>query len=122
ISLATEPCGATYEALMTREHARRVTMLDPNIRPVFIQNAEEHRARMRRMMAMADIIKISVEDLEWLGGAASHEEAADRMLSAGTKLAIVTSGAEGAVAYWEGGRLFAEALKVEMVDTVGAGD
>ena len=36
ISLPPDPCGATYEALMLREAAPRVTMIDPNIRPGFI--------------------------------------------------------------------------------------
>jgi fructokinase len=40
ISLATEPCGSTYETLMLRESATRVTMLDPNIRPAFIRDAQ----------------------------------------------------------------------------------
>ncbi|MDZ5698412.1 carbohydrate kinase [Chelativorans sp. M5D2P16] len=122
ISLATEPCGGTYEALMAREASTRVTMLDPNIRPVFIKDAETHRARMRRMMAMADIVKISEEDLAWLGGTGGHAEAARDLLGAGTKLVVITSGGRGAAAFWNGGSAVVEAVPVEVVDTVGAGD
>ncbi|MGD9914892.1 MAG: PfkB family carbohydrate kinase, partial [Rhizobiaceae bacterium] len=57
ISLIPEPCGSAYEALMRREHGSRVTMLDPNIRPGFIPDRNKHLERMRRMMAMADIVK-----------------------------------------------------------------
>ena len=67
ISLIPEPCGGAYEALMKREHARRVMMLDPNIRPDFIPDREKHVGRIRRMMAMADIVKLSDEDLTWFG-------------------------------------------------------
>ena len=42
ISLIPEPCGSAYEALMRREHESRVTMLDPNIRPGFIQDKAKH--------------------------------------------------------------------------------
>ncbi|MDP0941624.1 carbohydrate kinase, partial [Klebsiella quasipneumoniae] len=46
ISLIPEPCGSTYEALMAREHEKRVIVLDPNIRPGFILDKEKHLARM----------------------------------------------------------------------------
>lgn len=122
ISLATEPCGATYEALMTRERDGRVIMLDPNIRPVFITQPEAHKTRMRRMMAMADIVKISAEDLDWLGETGSHADVAQRMLETGAKLVLITGGAKGATAFWAGGSTTVEAMPVEVVDTVGAGD
>ena len=48
ISLIPEPCGSAYEALMKREHERRVTMLDPNIRPGFIPDQATHLDRMQR--------------------------------------------------------------------------
>jgi len=122
ISLATEPCGSTYEALMNRESAERVIMLDPNIRSAFIKDAKAHKARMRRMMAKADIIKISEEDLAWFGEPTSPAEAAQVLLAGGAKLVIITSGAKGAAAYWKGGSFVIGALSVEVADTVGAGD
>ena len=122
ISLATEPCGSTYESLMARESPARVIMLDPNIRQAFIRDPLAHKARMRRMMAIADIVKISEEDLAWFGGPASAAEAAQVLLASGTKLVIVTSGGKGASAYWRGGSFIISAVNVDVVDTVGAGD
>lgn len=121
ISLIPEPCGSAYEALMTREHSGRVTMLDPNIRPGFISDAAAHRARMDRMIAMADIVKLSDEDLGWFG----HDDAAiaaRHWLGAGARLVIVTRGGDGAVAFSDAHSVEMPARKVAVVDTVGAGD
>lgn len=68
ISLVGAGCGQVYEDLMLQESERRVTMIDPNIRPEFIVNEAEFRARIDRMMAAADVIKLSDEDLTWLRG------------------------------------------------------
>ena len=62
ISLVNDPAASTYEALQAREAATRVTMVDPNIRPGFIKGKEtEYRARIERMIARADIVKLSEE-------------------------------------------------------------
>lgn len=122
ISLIPEPCGSAYEALMKREHDSRVTMLDPNIRPGFIPDKEKHLARMRRMMAMADIVKLSDDDLAWFGETGSHAEIAARWLEAGPKLVIVTGGAKGAEGFTNRHKVSVAARQVDVVDTVGAGD
>jgi len=122
ISLIPEPCGSAYEALMRREHATRVTMLDPNIRPNFIPNAAAHRARMMRMVAMADIVKLSDEDLAWFGESGDASEIARRWLDLGPKLILVTRGGEGATGYSATATVKVPARRVEVVDTVGAGD
>ncbi len=122
ISLIPEPCGSAYEALMRREHGNRVTMLDPNIRPGFIPDKEKHLARMRRMMAMADIVKLSDDDLDWFGETGSHAEIAVRWLEAGPKLVIITGGAKGAKGFTNRHTVSVAAQPVRVVDTVGAGD
>lgn len=122
ISLIPEPCGATYESLMRRESAQRVTMLDPNIRPGFIADKQKHVGRMRRMIAMADIVKLSDEDLGWFGESGSDDEIAARWLDAGPQVVVLTRGARGAIGYTRTDRIDVPARKVEVVDTVGAGD
>jgi fructokinase len=122
ISLIPEPCGSAYEALMRRDHGHRVTMLDPNIRPGFIQDKEKHVARMRRMMAMADIVKLSDDDLAWFGETGSHAEIARRWLDAGPQLVVITRGGKGAVGHTRRLAIEVAARRVEVVDTVGAGD
>lgn len=122
ISLIPEPCGSTYEALMAREHAKRVMMLDPNIRPGFIPDRAKHAERIRRMMAMADIVKLSDEDLAWFGEDGSSEEIVRRWLDCGPKLILITQGARGAIAYSRDHVVSVQTQKVTVVDTVGAGD
>lgn len=122
ISLIPEPCGSAYEALMKREHESRVMMFDPNIRPGFIQDKQAHLERMQRMLAMADIVKLSDEDLSWFGETGSHDEIAANWLRKGPKLVIITKGSKGAVAYNDRHTVSVTSEKVAVVDTVGAGD
>lgn len=122
ISLIPEPCGHAYEALLLREAGKRVISLDPNIRPGFIRNPEAHAARIRRMAAHADILKFSDEDLAWFGVAGSEEALARGWLSHGAKLVLITRGAEGATAYSAHHTVSVPVVKVDVVDTVGAGD
>lgn len=123
ISLAVEPAGTTYEALMTREAAtRRVLMLDPNIRPTLIADEAAYRARLNRMIGYADIVKLSDEDLRWLGGCHGISAGAEAILAQGPKIVFVTEGAAGAHAFTAAGSVFVAARRAEVVDTVGAGD
>ena len=121
ISLAGKAAPA-YEALMLREAPTRVTMIDPNIRPSFITDPDTYRARIHAMMAAADIVKLSDEDLNWLEGDGDLAALAQGLLGRGTKLVLITKGSEGATAYFGSGAVSAAAVRVEVVDTVGAGD
>lgn len=122
ISLIPEPCGSAYEALALREAANRVISLDPNIRRSFIENEDAHRARLARMIAVADIVKVSDEDLDWLADGASAEETVSNWLSGETSLVAITRGSDGAHVHTSNGRIDVPARKVEVIDTVGAGD
>lgn len=123
ISLVNDPAASTYEALQAREAPRRVTMIDPNIRPGFIAGKEApYRARIERMIARADIVKLSDEDLHWLMGAGDITALSRAILAKGPKLVFITEGAAGARAVTATQDRFVAAQKVTVADTVGAGD
>lgn len=122
ISLVGDGCGQAYEALMLREAPARVTMIDPNIRPSFIKDVTAYRDRIERMMAAADIIKLSDEDLHWMEGEGDLAELARGLLAKGAKLVCITEGADGVTGYTAEHTVFVPANKAEVVDTVGAGD
>ncbi len=123
ISLVNDPAASSYEAFQARESATRVTMIDPNIRPGFIAGKEDaYRARIGRMIARADIVKLSDEDLHWLGGGGDLADLAHAMLATGPKVIFITEGAAGARAVTATQNRFVAATKVAVVDTVGAGD
>ncbi len=122
ISLIPEPCGSAYEALMEREAPQRVTMLDPNIRPAFIPDRPKHLARIQRMIAMADILKLSDEDLCWFGATGAPEDAIAQWLELGPKLVVMTRGSQGATGYTKNHKVTVKPEPVTVVDTVGAGD
>ena len=98
-------------------------MVDPNIRPGFIAGKEaEYRARIERMVARADIVKLSDEDLHWLEGQGDLTALARGILAKGPKVVFITEGASGARAVTATQDIFVAAQKVTVVDTVGAGD
>lgn len=122
ISLAVTPCADTYATLLLRESHSRLTMIDPNVRPGFIQDEAVYRARLDRLFASADIVKVSDEDLHWLVGSGDLAGLAHALLAKGPKLVLVTEGAKGAHAISANHQVFVPAQKVTPVDTVGAGD
>ncbi|MFP4326547.1 MAG: carbohydrate kinase family protein [Paracoccaceae bacterium] len=121
ISLAAEPCGTAFEALARREAGARVMLLDPNIRPPAVENPEDYRARLWRMAALADIVKLSDEDMAWLcpGDPAAGMR---RLLECGAGLVVLTEGAAGARGATAEAQARVPAPVVPVADTVGAGD
>ena len=121
--MVNDPAATTYEALQIRDAAARVTMIDPNIRLGFIAGKEgPYRARIERMIARADIVKLSDEDLHWLSGSGDVAQLARAILAQGPKLVFITEGAAGARAVTATQNRFVAAQKVTVADTVGAGD
>lgn len=124
ISLCSPPFCNTLLHLAESEAGRRLIMLDPNIRPGFIQDAEAHRDRIMRMIAAADIVKVSDEDLAWIyPGLNGPEAQVAMMLTSGPAIALLTRGGEGATAFTATGHSVHRAARPTVVaDTVGAGD
>ncbi|SMR82145.1 fructokinase [Aliiroseovarius halocynthiae] len=124
ISLAVEPCADTYANLLTQAPEDCVVMMDPNIRQGFIGDEATYRARLARMMARADIVKLSDEDLDWLvPGEVPIPQKAAQLQTDGPGVVVITKGADGAEALLPTGRtVSAPAAQAAVVDTVGAGD
>jgi fructokinase len=122
ISLIPEPCGGTYESLLKREAKSRVISIDPNIRAGLIKDKKKHLARLNRLIARADIVKISDEDTVWMTGKKDHARAAKAWLTSGAKIVAITKGGEGVDVFTRRFGFSADAPKVKIADTVGAGD
>lgn len=118
IWLAVEPCGTALEAMLLREAEQRVAMIDPNVRPGFVRDRAAYTARIDRMIAASDIVKLSDEDAEWLYGSVDPRA----ILAKGPKVVLITEGAKGATAYTARGAVSVAAPKIVVADTVGAGD
>ena len=122
LSLSSEPCGSTYEMLMKRNAKTRVICLDPNIRPTVIKDKRKLLARLARFNAMADILKISDEDVKWMTGWDDLAKAAKSFLRKGAKVVAITRGGEGCHIATKRFAFDLQAPKVTVADTVGAGD
>ena len=124
ISLAVEPCADTYLTFLNQHADTKLIMVDPNIRPGFIVDEARYRERMKQVLGKAHIIKISDEDLTWLDPSQSGlEDKARALLGAKTGLVCLTKGSEGVTAFRaDGSTCEVASPKVDVVDTVGAGD
>lgn len=121
-SLCAEPAGSTIEGLVEALAGRSLIALDPNIRPFFADRAPGIRQRLERLVARADLVKLSRQDCRWLYAGLSDEEVVTELLQAGVQVAVVTRGAEGASAGMRPDRYDLPGESVEVVDTVGCGD
>ena len=121
-SLAAVPVADAFAALAAR-HRDRFISVDPNVRPTVEPDMDVWRERLAVLFPLADVVKISTEDLELLRPGISAEALAADLTAQGVRLVVVTDGGEAA-AGWTSGGLHATAKppKVTVVDTVGAGD
>jgi len=122
LGLVFEPIATTIAALVDREHANRLVMVDPNIREPMLHGADGYRPRLERIIAQSTIVKASDADVAWLFPTLPLLEAARAVLACGPRLVVVTLGAEGAIGMSANTEVRVPAPVVQVVDTIGAGD
>ncbi|MDT9687764.1 carbohydrate kinase [Streptomyces sp. P9(2023)] len=116
-SLALEPGASAYEALLRREAGRgALTLLDPNIRPGLIPDAAAYRERFTSWLPYVSVLKLSEEDAAWLDGTPAG------WLERGPSAVVVTRGAAGLTVHTPSYEVSVTAIRVEVADTIGAGD
>ncbi|NEX87516.1 aminoimidazole riboside kinase [Aeromonas rivipollensis] len=121
IALANEPVRSSCLQAMAaiREAGGRVCF-DPNLRPEVWGNPAEMLPQVSAAMALADVVKLSVEELQLLSG--EDDLLAGLATLSGPALVLVTRGAAGVVARLGGELLEWVGQKVTPLDTTGAGD
>ena len=97
-------------------------IFDPNIRPSVQPDRDLYEAAVEKWAALSAVIKVSDDDVAWLFPGQSIDDVANRWISDGVFLVVVTRGANGLVGFTADGRVEVPGVKVDVVDTVGAGD
>jgi fructokinase len=101
-----------------------VVVFDPNVRPAFLADREKYRGPVEEWIKIADVVKASYEDIQWLYIEEDDEgdEVLSRWLHLGPSLVVVTKGEKGIVAFRSDESVGVPGVQVDVVDTVGAGD
>ncbi len=113
--------GAFVDGLRARGDV--VISYDPNVRPGLLLDPARARPLIEPRVAAAHVVKASSEDLDWLYPGRDHASIATDWLALGAGLVVITRGADGPIAFRESADpISQQAVRVGLVDTVGAGD
>ena len=121
LALTQPPGAAVIEDLLVRQRRRATVSIDPNVRSNVVP-AEFYREALPRWAGLADILRLSEDDLDVAMPEVPVHAACARFHDAGTPLVVVTRGSDGAFASLRGETVTVPAVDVDVVDTVGAGD
>lgn len=123
LSLTDEPMrSTTLKAVQAAREQGRIISYDPNYRPLLWTSAEAAAEQMTAGLRMADIVKVSDEEIRLLTGTGDVNEAARRLLEMGPTVAVITLGKLGAMVATHGGTVTVPVFPGDVVDTTGAGD
>ncbi|MBM7824819.1 fructokinase [Arcanobacterium pluranimalium] len=117
-----EPGAAAVKEWIKFYRQKSTISYDPNVRLDVVGPAEKLRGEVESMLEYVDVFKASKEDLEFLYEDLDLDVAVDAVLNAGVALVVITDGGAGLHLYTKEHRVTVPAVKVDVVDTVGAGD
>lgn len=120
-SLVVQPVADAL-AVLASAHPDRFISLDPNIRPTIQPDMQIWRERIDALRPNADLIKVSVEDLAHLFPGENAEEIVRTWVQEHPCTVVLTAGAQRISAFNGDDVVNAVPPRVDVVDTVGAGD
>ena len=97
-------------------------VFDPNIRPSVMGDREKYAVAVEKWVSISSVVKVSDDDIKWLYPEESLDVVAHRWIAAGVNCVVITRGAHGLIGFTSNGMEEVDGVKVEVVDTVGAGD
>ena len=123
LSLTNEPAKtATDFALKTAKEAGCIVSLDPNYRPLLWESEEKATQMIKEYVPYADIIKFSKEEIQMVTGKTDVNKSIKAVTDMGVAVVLVTDGGNGVNFGTKDYHGFVPSLKVDTVDTTGAGD
>lgn len=118
-----EPSASTNYDVVIAHHDRVTVLLDPTVRPALVPDRARWWTFLERFLPLAHIVKASDQDLEFLAPGVEPMAAAQRFIDLGAQMVIVTMGGDGAhLIRLSHNAVHVRAPRVDVVDTVGAGD
>jgi fructokinase len=97
-------------------------VFDPNIRPSVMNDRKKYAAAVEKWVSISSVVKVSDDDIKWLYPEESLDVVAHRWIAAGVNCVVITRGAHGLIGFTANGMEEVGGIKVDVVDTVGAGD
>ncbi|WP_246080130.1 5-dehydro-2-deoxygluconokinase [Nonomuraea mesophila] len=119
--LSKEPSAAAHTAALS---ARTTgwTVFDLDYRPSLWESREAAREAARRALPHVNVAVGNLDEVETAVGVRDPEAAAQALLDAGVKVAIVKMGPEGVFARTAEESTLVEPVEVKVVNGIGAGD
>ncbi|MGM9537663.1 MAG: carbohydrate kinase [Candidatus Onthomonas sp.] len=124
VDLVDWPVREAHRKLISLARERKVLVsFDPNVRLPLWDSPEACQAAIRSFLPLADIVKLSDDELEFVTGCSDEQAAAEQLLSSNCKMLVLTKGSGGSCVYTRSAAVHVPAVSLEqVVDTTGAGD
>ena len=122
VSLGDFPMKAAHKkAIAYAKENGAIISFDLNIRLPLWDSEEKLKKAVNEFLPLADIVKVSDDELEFLTGGGDIKDGAKEILK-NSKLVLCTCGSKGAYAFSKKCSVFAPSAAVNACDTTGAGD
>lgn len=122
LAFVLDPLARACRHVIDSMPVNQILMIDPNARPSVMSDSAFFRENLEHALRRADVIKVSGDDLNFLLPHLSSMEAAKELHSSSGAVVLFTDGAESVSVFVQGERATVEVPKVNVIDTVGAGD
>ena len=123
VDLGEFPMREAHRAAISIARNRgAIISFDPNLRFPLWKSRELLKKTVSEFILLADIVKISDEEIEFITGTTDIEKALPDLFKGNVKLVIYTCGSKGAYAFTKTAIAFSNGIDVNVVDTTGAGD
>jgi len=122
IGAVLEPGASDVRRLLEQLRPGATVSYDVNARPAVTGAGPDLVRAVEDVVALADLVKASDEDLEVLYPGEPVDLAATRLLGLGPSAVVVTRGRKGSWWFSEGQRVDGASYETDVVDTIGAGD